>query len=94
MGLRVVIDGSCHFYLTRAHIKGWIRTGEAIKVSFSFDRRLLIASEYKKQKVKSKFICYGELKRSKGRCKRIAFYTSSARRKLNREVKNLLEVDI
>ena len=50
-----------------------------------------MASERKKQKIKSKFVCKGELKRSKGRCKRVAFYTSSARRKLNKEVKSLLE---
>ena len=50
-----------------------------------------MASEYKKRKIKSKFTCYGELKRSKGRCKRVAFYTSSARKKLNQEMLLLIE---
>ena len=50
-----------------------------------------MASEYKKRKVKSKYVCYGELKNKKSRCKGVAFYTSSLRKELDRDVEKILE---
>lgn len=50
-----------------------------------------MASEYKKRKLKSKFVSHGELKRKKGRCKHVAFYTPSERLEIKSETEKLIE---
>ena len=43
-----------------------------------------MASQKKKNKLKNSYCVKGELKNKDWRCKRVAFYTSSKRKELNR----------
>ena len=50
-----------------------------------------MASEYKKRKLKSKFLARGILKTKTGRCKYTQFYTPSQRKYEKEQVKKVLK---
>lgn len=43
-----------------------------------------MASQKKKNKLRNSYCCKGVLKNKKWKCKRVAFYTSSKRKELNK----------